>query len=121
MEMRFYEIIGVRQWKKFVLWLMAKSIRDPDERKGGNYYLKRLDLESVKDFKRALLFNGIIHIIGALWGLPGIIVILKNNSAYPFFLSFSLILAFLVNLYCVMLQRYNWLRIKKVLEKVTHK
>lgn len=70
MEMKFYEIIGVRQWKKFVLWLMAKSIRNPNDRKGGNYYLKRLDLNSVKDFKKALLFNGIIHIIGGLCGLP---------------------------------------------------
>ncbi len=109
------------EWKKFVLWLMAKMVRNPKDRKGGNYYLKRLDLNSVKDFKKALLFNGIIHIIGSLCGLPAIITILKNNSAYSLPLSFLIIFPFLVNVYCVMLQRYNWLRIKKVLKKVTHK
>lgn len=24
MELKFYELIGIRQWKKFVLWLSAR-------------------------------------------------------------------------------------------------
>lgn len=54
MEMNFYEKIGVQQWKKFVLWLMSKIIRNPANRKGSNYYLADVSLESVKQFKKML-------------------------------------------------------------------
>lgn len=120
MEMKFYRKIGVLQWKKFVLWLMSKFIRDPEMRKGGNYYLRRISLSAVKDFKKALWFNGTIHAIGLL----NCILVIANDIFANNIISSSMLIntiCFFINLYCVMLQRYNWLRIKKVLNKVALK
>ena len=116
MEMKFYEKIGVRQWKKFVLWLMAQIIRDPEERKGGNYYLKERNLNEIRKFRKQLLLNGTIHAFAITLN---IINIMQNN-----FISFSTLFQtgwFFVNLYCIMLQRYNWIRIKNLLKKSTRK
>lgn len=120
MEMKFYRKIGVLQWKKFVLWLMSKFIRDPEMRKGGNYYLRRISLSAVKDFKKALWFNGTIHAIGTLFGILAIRDCVITNNIISAGMVINII-AFFINLYCVMLQRYNWLRIKKVLNKVALK
>lgn len=124
MEMEFYKKIGVLQWKKFVLWLMSKRIRNPEKRKGGNYYLERIDLNSVRDFKGTLWYNGVIHAFGAICGIIAIIDIIgwiRINNIFSIVMLIINIIFFIVNLYCVMLQRYNWLRIKKVLNKVAHK
>lgn len=120
MEMKFYELIGIRQWKKFVLWLMAQIIRNPRDRRGTNYYLKDLSLEAVKDFKKQLLFNGSVHLIGMIACMFGMIVYyVQGELLLSKFLYLSIL--FILNLYCVMLQRYNWLRIKKVLARVARK
>lgn len=117
MEMKFYEKIGVRQWKKFVLWLMAQVIRNPKDRKGSNYYLAAIDLKAVKKFRKMLLLNGLIH----AWGLFCVSLLIHyilENNVFSFSMLILIICGFLINLYCVILQRYNWLRIKKVLKKV---
>lgn len=116
MEMKFYEKLGVRQWKKFVLWLDAKTERNPTKRNGGNYYLNAINVKAAKNFKVALIFNGLIHSIGALFCIYCIMGCISNGDiiSYPI-LIFTI--CFLINAYCVMLQRYNWLRIKRILKK----
>ena len=120
MEIKFYEIIGVKHWKRFLMRLEAMLLPNPEARRVGNYNLKSTSLKSVKNFKKMLILNGFIHFI------PGTICIywiIKNILGSKFF-SFStpiFIVLFLVNLYCVLLQRYNWLRINKVLKKARKK
>lgn len=116
MEIKFYEKIGVRQWKKFVLWLMALLIRNPKARKGGNYYLAGRSLKNVKSFKKMLLFNASIHIWAISNNIRYFIEFTIPNGSFSFSDIF-VIIAFVINLYCIMLQRYNWLRINKVLKK----
>lgn len=120
MEMKIYEKLGVRQWKKIVLWLMSKIIRNPKDRHGSNYYLAGTNVKAVKKFKKWLWCNGIIHAIGIIQCICKIICYaLKSNLISSF--TFVAIVFLFLNLYCVMLQRYNWLRIKKVLSKVALK
>lgn len=116
MEIKFYEKIGIKHFKKFVMWLEAKLIPDPEYRKVGNYNLKAKNLESVKQFKKMLLLNGTIHFI---IGIVTIACIVKkiSNSTVVSFPMIIFIICFFVNLYCVLLQRYNWIRISKVLKK----
>lgn len=118
--MNFYRKIGVLQWKKFVLWLMSQFIRNPEDRKGSNYYLAGINRQSVKDFRKMLLLNGSIHIVGVMFCILDMASIIAANNIVSISMLYTIIL-FLVNLYCVMLQRYNWLRIKKVLNKVARK
>lgn len=120
MEMKIYEKLGVRQWKKIVLWLMSKIIRNPKDRHGTNYYLAGTNVKAVKEFKKWLWCNGIIHAIGIIQCIYQIICYaLKRNLISSF--TFVVIVYLFINLYCVMLQRYNWLRIKRVLSKVALK
>ena len=117
MEMRVYELLGVKYWKRFVLWIICLLIRDPKDRKGGNYWLDDISVASIKKFKKQLLFNASLH-IGAILvtNIPFFIMNLLDNNIPMMIYQ---VIWFLVNFYCIMLQRYNWLRIKKILKKIS--
>ena len=117
MEMRVYELLGVKYWKRFVLWIICLLIRDPEDRKGGNYWLDDISVASIKKFKKQLLFNASLH-IGAILvtNIPFFIMNLLDNNIPMMIYQ---VIWFLVNFYCIMLQRYNWLRIKKILKKIS--
>lgn len=116
MEMRIYELLGIKYWKRFILWIACLFIRDHEDRKGANYWLEDISAASIKKFKKQLLFNGLYH-TGAIVVNDIIVFIMKllgSNISIIYQVIF-----FLVNFYCVMLQRYNWLRIKKILKKIS--
>lgn len=117
MEMRIYELLGVKYWKRFVLWFPCLFIRDPEDRKGGNYWLEDISFASIKKFKKQLLFNASLH-IGAILvtNIPFFIMNLLDNNIPMMIYQ---VIFFLVNFCCIMLQRYNWLRIKKILKKIS--
>lgn len=125
MEMKLYEKLGVLYWKKFVLWVSVLGVRNPNDRKGTNYYLKDLSLKSVKDFRKWLWFNALVHIFGFMYSAIWIIYIIINIHLYSFYASILFIIIHIIflilNLYCIMLQRYNYLRIKKVLKRAARK
>ncbi len=115
MEMKLYEIIGIRQWKKFVLWLMALIIHVPaKERHGGSYYLEGINVKYAKNFRKYLIFNGLIHTLLALYS---ICLVISNVSENDILNIIICSICFFINAYCIMLQRYNWLRINKILKK----
>lgn len=120
MEMRFYEKIGIRQCKKFVLWLMSKLIPNRDKSIGTNYYLGGFNLQAIKKYKKWLWINAMLHVTLAISPLLQIISNIISNNIISLSML-SAIIFLVLNLYCIMLQRYNWLRIKKVLEKATRK
>ncbi len=66
MEIKFYEKIGVRYWKNFILWF--EWIFDV---KAFNYHVKNIDLKSIKDFRSMLLFNSIPHFIALIISIIG--------------------------------------------------
>ena len=116
MELKFYEKIGVKHWKRFLMWLMAKLTPDTKHRKGSNYYLKYQRISAVKQFKKMLILNGTIHFVGSIYCLMFIMGNILGNNIFSFSTPI-LIVFFGMNLYCLLLQRYNWIRINKVLKK----
>jgi len=116
MEIKFYEIIGVKYFKKFLMWLEAKLIPEPEYRKVANYNLKSNNLTAVKQFKKMLILNGTIHFIVGIYTIVCIGINILNERFFSFS-SIVFAICFLLNLYCILLQRYNWLRIAKVLNK----
>lgn len=121
MEMKFYEKIGVRKWKNFMLWLMGLVCRNPEVmRKVENYYLSGINIMAVKNFRKMLVFNGVVHFLGILACIEGFVLIMMQNNLVSF-QTLEMTVLFFLHLYCTMLQRYNWIRIKKVLKKVTRK
>lgn len=115
--MKLYEHLGVRQFQKLVFGL-EKVIHFKDKGKNINYHIKKSNIDELDNFKKFLYYNGTIHVRNAL--VVALLIIIQPflfSSATLFYLIPSLI----KNLYCVMLQRYNYLRINKVIEIKTQR
>ncbi len=129
-EKKFYEIIGIKKFKKMAfklrnflynpfVYILEKWVKDDsfkvDDISTVNYNLQMGNgIQSLKDFKNMLLYNGFVHAIGVIACMPALILILKDFHIVLFLI---LLPPLLVNLYCVMLQRYNHIRINEVIEK----
>lgn len=129
-EMKIYELLGVKVFRK-----MAFGLRDilsfpltikmsKEERKNflyhtaSNYNLGKVkSLEDVKKFKKQLFINAGIHIWALSVCLPNFLKIIGGTAS----LSTTIInLSCIgINLYCIMLQRYNGIRINQLIEKMT--
>ncbi|MDD2180993.1 MAG: hypothetical protein PHW32_01350 [Bacilli bacterium] len=92
----------------------GKRIRsDKPIYKGDNYFLYKLTEEGIENFKKdGIKTNTIIH-FGVL---PFCIFHLLTTSS-KFFIPIY-ILGGTINLYCVILQRYNTIRLNRVYEKI---
>jgi len=104
-EKSFYEKIGVRKLKELILkctLLLPKA----DSRDKTSYFLKRGNgLQDLKEHKKYLWFNGLYH---------GIAFVAFICSPMSILLLVPLLLS---QVYLVMIQRYNYIRIKEAIEK----
>ena len=119
LEMKIYEIFGIKYFKKLVL-RFEKILMFPilialpkGKRKRflhnthTNYHIGKIEsLEDVESFKKMLYMNAIIHIFS-------LITLFWDGGIIQ--------LASLLNIYCIMLQRYNFIRINKTIEKMRPK
>ena len=115
-ESKIYEFLGIKSFKKAVFKL-EKIIHKKDGKKNINYHIKNsINKQSVDDFKKYLYYNGTIHIKNLLFDIPAVIltIVLKFNPLIIIILFLWLI----KDLYCVMLQRYNWIKIKYLEKKL---
>lgn len=106
-EMRIYELLGVNLFRKYILFSwekIAKILHIPIK-----YRLSNLSTNAVTDYKIATFCFSVIH--GALLFIYIIdcISIKGSISNYLF--------AYFLNSYCIMTQRYNYLRIKRIENK----
>lgn len=101
-EKRFYEKIGVRKLKELILSLPLPKIEPRDN---SSYFLKRGNgLQDLKEHKKYLYLNGVFH---------GVAFVCLALSTPPFL---SIVIC-TIQAYLVMLQRYNYIRIKEAVEK----
>ena len=128
-EMKIYELLGIKIFKKivFILWyksLLPLTIEIPkEERKkfihrfASNYNLGKLkSIEDVKKFKRCLLLNASIHMLGLSVCYPKFLeVIAGTTDLFGVIINLTWIA---INLYCIMLQRYNEIRIDQFVKRV---
>ena len=119
LEMKIYEIFGIKYFKKLILrfekiLMFPILIALPKEKRKRflhnthtNYHIGKIEsLEDVESFKKMLYMNAIIHIFCLI----------------PLFWDGGIIQpASLLNIYCIMLQRYNFIRINKTIEKMRPK
>lgn len=117
MEMRFYELIGIKYWKRLVLWFIGLFYRKPEKRKGGNYWLESISVDGIKNFKEMLILNALLHTIASIFNTIWLVKYHFFVDNIPLLIFY--IVMYVVNGYCIILQRYNWLRIKKTLKKIS--
>lgn len=115
-ETKIYEFLGVKLFKKAVFKL-EKIIHRKDKGQNINYHIKNSNSrESVNSFRKYLYYNGFIHIKNIVLGILTIIfiIIFRTNPLIIILLSLLLI----KDAYCVMLQRYNWLKLNTFEERL---
>lgn len=116
LELKIYKALGVKQFRNLAFKL-EKLIHIKDKKKNINYHINDCkDLVSVDKFKKYLYYNGFIHVKNLVFGSVGLaLMIILNASVIPVIALNTLLLK---DAYCVMLQRYNWIRITRHEEKL---
>ena len=129
-EMRIYELLGVKVFRKMAFGLrdilaFPLTIRMSKEERhdflcnsASNYNLGKVkSLEDVKKFKKQLFINSGIHVWALSVCLPNFLKVIGGTAS----LSTAIInlTCIGINLYCIMLQRYNGIRINQLIEKMT--
>ena len=129
-EMRIYELLGVKTFRKMAfalrdkIWILFTLKMSKEERKeylyhtASNYNLGEVkSLEDVKNFKKQLFINLGIHIWALSVCLSDFLKVIGGTAS----LSTTIInlTCIGINLYCVMLQRYNCIRINQLIKKMT--
>lgn len=121
-EEKIYEAMGIKTFKKLVLNMqqkLRKVLKVDDEKvSGDNYFIETQNLEGYNKFKRqGLLYNFSVHFPAMIIGGLLIINTITSNN-----INIGLLardgFCFLLNTYCCMLQRYNQIRINKVIDRL---
>ena len=130
--MKIYEALGVKKFKKLILLnmyiilapcvlsskpgLSFKEIKKEISSVGTNYFLgSDKSYEHVKEFKLALIINSLIHMYNLILLFKDLFTIGASISITH--ISFIVFFGVL-NLYCIMLQRYNYIRINNFLTRM---
>lgn len=113
-EIKLYELLGVKVFRSLVFKL-EKLIHKKDKRKNINYHIKRINIDELESFKKYLYYNGFIHTKNSIiiFGMILFNIIMSN------YLIFIVLIPELIrNLYCVMLQRYNYIKINQSIHRL---
>ena len=117
-ELKIYELLGVKTFRKLVFKLRYISIipftrhMTREERHNiiyntpSNYNMKKgHGIQDLRDFKKQLLINAGIHIFGLITCIPSFLNVIGGTAT----LFATIVTPFLasINTYCIMLQRYN--------------
>lgn len=129
-EMKIYELLGVKVFRKMVftfrdILLFPLTIKMSKEEKrdffyniASNYNLGKIkSLEDIKKFKKYLFINTGIHIWALSVCLPNFLKVIGGTASL--FTTITNLTFIGINLYCIMLQRYNGIRINQLIEKMT--
>ncbi|MGN1249500.1 MAG: hypothetical protein ACI4XW_05415 [Candidatus Spyradocola sp.] len=109
-ELHFYEMLGLKQFRRAIL-LFEKIRRRKDGSLNVNYHLSGTSASALTSFSGYLLYNTTFHIASLLLVLVYFAVTgcLQLNHLW---LDMIMYADAVFNLYCIMLQRYVYLRIQ---------
>lgn len=112
-----YKLIGVERWRRIVVFYSNLTKYSPEERRAGKRieYLKGGTLESVLKYEYDTRVGELMHLSAWSLNLPPVIAFLQSGR-----LGWAAYVGVIILLdsYLVMLQRYNRLRVHRMLEKM---
>ena len=111
MEEKIYELIGVNLYRRFVIKVKNKYDQWRGKTDTENYFLREYTKDGLIFLKEQFVKNAKIHGLGVVLG----IFVLGADISLWLKVLFGLVAVH--NLYCVLIQRYNILRINKVLAR----
>lgn len=110
MELRVYEILGIKLFRRVVL-LFENIKHSKDGSRNENYHPQNTSVNSLESFSGYLLYNAMLHIVSILLAIVYFAVglSLRFNYLWADILMYCIVV---FNLYCIMLQRYIYLKMK---------
>lgn len=109
-EKRVYELLGVNLFRK-AAFKLEKIVHRKDKGKNTNYHIQKNEVDSLGEFKKYLYYNGTIHTSNLIKGIPILALMFIFNFKILSIITLSAWL--LKDAYCVMLQRYNWIKLSE--------
>ena len=116
MEKKIYEILGIKHYRKFVLFCKSKFNKLTKTEDNDNYFLRNYSKEDIIFLKEQFQKNFKIHMAGTAVGFFLLIIFLFEAPVSVLKVGLA-ILVFLLNGYSCMLQRYNLLKINRIIKK----
>lgn len=113
-EMIIYEFLRVRFFQKLV-FLLEKLVHIKDKKQNRNYHFNMDTYDYINDFNKFLFYNASIHIKNIC--ILSVYLFLRIIFGTLYTIEYILFLFLLKDIYCVMLQRYNYLRMMKFKDK----
>ncbi len=113
-EKHIYELLGIRKFQKMTFTL-EKIVHRNDNGYNENYHFKKACNQiDTQKFIKYLFYNGIIHIRNLF--IISVFLTVKIMFKWLSWFDSIIILLALKDIYCVMLQRYNYIRINNYIE-----
>ena len=116
MEKKIYEILGIRYYRRLVLFCKSMFNKITKTEDNDNYFLKGYSKKDIIFLKEQFIKNFKIHIFGTVIGLFLLTVFLLEAPVSVFKVGLA-IFVFLLNGYSCMLQRYHLLKIDRIIKK----
>ncbi|MCR9288524.1 MAG: hypothetical protein NXI23_14195 [Bacteroidetes bacterium] len=107
---KIYEILGVLIFKKVIVKL--GRFTGQKSSKPNNYYLWQKDKEGIQKYERKTRYNEIMHLIGII--LPSIGLVKGVDDPVTIFILWFVLI---INIYPFLLQRFNRIRIYRILNQ----
>lgn len=110
-ELAFYRSLGIRKFRDLTFRLERWKHRK-DALRNSNYHLQQLSYRGAQRHYMYLSYNALIHLTGLVMAI--MLILLRRTTGYRWTVAdWGLSAAILTNIYCILLQRYNALRIRK--------
>lgn len=114
-EIKIYRLFGVNYFRKVILWF-EKTKNHRKNKRNENYHPSAMDVISLEKYNGFLLYNTFLHSVSMFF----VVVYCILAIAFGFHsLVIDIIMAIvsLLNIYCIVLQRTNYLKVKEYFYK----
>lgn len=108
-EKKLYEALGVRCFR-ILVFKLEKFIHYRDKGTNINYHISKYEPSALEDFVKYLFYNGAIHVRNVAYFAVYVVLRLVLGTGIRWY-DIVLFLFAVKDIYCVMLQRYNYIRI----------
>lgn len=118
-ELHLYECLGVKLFR-ILVFKLEKVIHRKDKGKNINYHVSSFEPRALEGFLKYLFYNGAIHVRNIVF-FTGFFLVRYGVFGCISAIDILLWILFIKDCYCVMLQRYNYLRIKSRIDRLREK
>ena len=111
-EMKLYRILGIK-WFQSACFSLERWTHRKDGQTNSNYHLRQFSQSDISGHFAYLSFNITVHVMSLVLLFFSVLLNIRVGFRFGFWMI-GLVICTLINIYCILLQRYNALRFKAV-------